>query len=609
MLTPNVSAAILLKAELDCAIDRAQVRLQGPTHTHEDPSVIGRRRQLFPLVVAAIAAAACARPPQTQTAAAHPVTAPSPVAAITPDDLRRRLFIYADDSMQGRETGKIGDYKATTYIAAEAKRLGLEPAGDNGTYFQTIPLHWLVLDSASHAVAHGTPLVFGLDVALLPPVDGIPVPKSATLDAAPTVYGGRFDDQSLLSPDRVAGKIVVVGVAPGTGEAFTQERILRDIQQFSSAGAIVFTNLTDLPGILVTVVHQQPAEVGDSTASPPKLLPPILFVSVPVAERILGARASAWNTGTAGLPLTLSYHYRPSAPQAAARNVVAILRGSDPTLRGEYVAFGAHNDHLGMATTPVDHDSIWVLNHVLRPHGADTPMAPPTAAQATRMRAMLDSLRRLHPPRRDSIYNGADDDGSGTVGELEVAQAFAAAPTRPKRSLLFVWHTGEEEGLWGSDWFTRHTTVPRDSIVAQLNMDMIGRGDSADVATGGPAYLQLIGSRRLSSELGNVVESVNAHEPHPFAFDYAYDANGDPNQFYCRSDHAMYARFGIPIVFFTAGDHADYHMLTDEPQAIDYVKLARVAQLVHDVADTIADLPHRVVVDKPKPDPDAPCRQ
>jgi hypothetical protein len=561
---------------------------------------------LLSLVV--VIAAACAHPSQAPSAGAHPAPTPAHAAAITPDDLKGRLFIYADDSMQGRETGKIGDYKATTYIAAEAKRLGLEPAGDNGSYFQTIPLHWLVLDSTSHAAIQTTPVPFGLEIALLPPVDGIPVPHSVNLNAAPTIYGGRFD-QALLPADRAAGKVVVVGVPPGTGEAFTQERLLPIIQQFATASAIVFTNLTDLPGILTTVINQQPAEIGDSTATPAQLLPPILFVSIPVAERMLGARGGAWNTGSPGAPFTLVYRYRQSAPEAAARNVVAILRGSDPTLRGEYVALGAHNDHIGMTKTAVDHDSIWVVNHVLRAHGADSPLAPPTPAQTTRMRAMLDSLRRLHPPRRDSIYNGADDDGSGTVSELEIAQAFAGAPTRPKRSLLFVWHTGEEEGLWGSDWFTRHTTVPRDSIVAQLNMDMIGRGDSADLATGGPTYLQLIGSRRLSTELGNIVESVNAHEPHPFAFDYAYDANGDSNQFYCRSDHAMYARFGIPIVFFTAGDHPDYHMLTDEPQAIDYVKMSRVAQLVHDVVDTVADLPHRVVVDKPKPDPNAPCRQ
>jgi hypothetical protein len=561
-------------------------------------------------LVPVLAAAACAHQPHTQAAGATPAPAVAPSATITASDLRTRLFIYSDDSMQGRETGKIGDFKATAYIAAEAKRMGLQPAGDSGTYFQTIPLHFLTIDPATSRVAvGGTPLAIGTDVKILPPVDGIPVPTKLALEAVPTIYGGAFDDPTLLSPTQVAGKVVVVGVPAGTGEKFTQERILRDLQQFVPASAIVFTNLDDLPDLLTTVLDQQPAIVGDTMATSPRQLPPILFATTRAAERMLGAPASAWKTGASGQPITLVYGYRPTAPEAPARNVVAVLPGSDPALRGEYVAFGAHNDHLGIAKSAVDHDSIWVVNHVLRPHGADTPLAPPTAAQAARMRVMLDSLRRLRKPRRDSIYNGADDDGSGSVSELEIAQSFATAHDRPKRSLLFVWHTGEEEGLWGSDWFTRHPTVPRDSIVAQLNMDMIGRGDAADLAQGGPAYVQLIGSRRLSTELGNIVETVNAHEPQPFAFDYAFDANGDPNQFYCRSDHAMYARFGIPIVFFTAGDHPDYHQLTDEAAAIDYPKMARIDQLVHDVGDTVANLPHRVVVDHPKPDPDAPCRQ
>jgi hypothetical protein len=555
--------------------------------------------------------AACAHPSTTgTTTAAGPAQAVPITPTIKASDLHTRLYIYSDDSMEGRETGKIGDYKATAYIAAEAKRIGLVPAGDSGTYFQTVPLHFLVLDSTtSHAVVNGQALAIGKDLKILPPVDGIPVPSKVTLNAAPTIYGGQYDAETLLNPQRAAGNVVVVGVPPGTGERFTQDRILRDLQQFGAASAIVFTNLSDLPDLLTTVLDQQPATVGDSVSTPPQQLPPILFVTTAAAERILGASAGAWKAGTAGQPLTFAYSYRPTGPAAPARNVVATLPGSDPTLRGEYVAFGAHNDHIGMAKSAVDHDSIWVLNHVLRPHGADTPLMPPTPAQAARMRVMLDSMRKVNTPRRDSIYNGADDDGSGTVSELEVAQSFAASPTRPKRSLLFVWHTGEEEGLWGSDWYTKHTTVPRDSIIAQLNMDMIGRGDSADLEHGGPTYLQLIGSRRLSTELGNIVEAVNARQPHPFTFDYAYDANGDPNQFYCRSDHAMYARFGIPIVFFTAGDHPDYHQLTDEAGAIDYAKMARVDQLVHDIGDTLANLPHRVVVDHPKPDPDAPCRQ
>ena len=158
----------------------------------------------------------------------------------------------------------------------------------------------------------------------------------------------------------------------------------------------------------------------------------------------------------------------------------------------------------------------------------------------------------------------------------------------------------------------------RDSIVAQLNIDMIGRGDAADevgrtkagaAIHGSPGYLQLVGSRRLSTELGDLVEQVNRDGHHDLTFDYSIDADGHPANIYCRSDHYSYARYGIPVVFFTTGIHSDYHQVTDEPEYIDYVHMARVANLIEDVAVRVADLDHRVVVDHPKPDPNAACRQ
>jgi len=272
------------------------------------------------------------------------------------------------------------------------------------------------------------------------------------------------------------------------------------------------------------------------------------------------------------------------------------------------VAIGPHNVHIITHTAAEDHDSLRAWDTVMRPEGAGTPRMP-TVDQAARIRGILDSLRKLRPPRPDSIANGADDDGSGTVSVLEIAEAMAKGPAHPKRSVLFVWHTGEELGLLGSDWFTRHPTVPRDSIVAYLNIDMIGRGDSADIRGGGPGYLQVIGSRRLSTELGDAVERVNREGKHGFSFDYTYDAHGEPHDYYCRSDHYMYARFGIPIAYFTTGPHMDYHEVTDEPQYIDYPKMARVAGFIEDVALTLADLDHAVIVDKPKPDPNGTCKQ
>jgi hypothetical protein len=292
-----------------------------------------------------------------------------------------------------------------------------------------------------------------------------------------------------------------------------------------------------------------------------------------------------------------------------ARNVVAILPGSDAALRGQYVAVGAHNDHVGMQAGAEDHDSLRAWNSVMRTRGAETSPGVPTAAETDTINRLIDSLRKLRPRRADSVFNGADDDGSGSVSVLEIARALAASPERPRRSILFVWHTAEELGLLGSDWFTRHPTVPRDSIVAQLNIDMIGRGRATDLPQAGPDYVQLIGSRRLSTELGDLVERVNTDDQHHLAFDYTWDANGHPENSYCRSDHYMYARFGIPITFFTTGGHRDYHQLTDEVQYIDFEKMARVASLVEDVALHVANLDHRLVVDKPKPDPEGTCKQ
>ena len=192
---------------------------------------------------------------------------------------------------------------------------------------------------------------------------------------------------------------------------------------------------------------------------------------------------------------------------------------------------------------------------------------------------------------------------------LEVGRVLAASPDRPRRSVLLVWHTAEEAGLLGARYFTDHPTVPLESMVATVNIDMIGRGTPEDVPNGGPRYLQLIGSRRLSTDLGDLVEEVNREGGHGFQFDYTFDADGHPANYYCRSDHYMYARYGVPVVFMSTGGHRDYHMPTDEPQYLDYDKLASVTSFVHDVVRTLADLDQRPVVDKPVPDPNQPCRQ
>jgi hypothetical protein len=293
-----------------------------------------------------------------------------------------------------------------------------------------------------------------------------------------------------------------------------------------------------------------------------------------------------------------------------SRNLIAVIEGSDPVLRNEYVAVGAHSDHVGIARMPVDHDSARAFNRAAwEATGRDANSRGATAAQRAAIRVNVDSLRALRAPRLDSINNGADDDGSGSMALLEIAEAFATSAVRPRRSILLVWHTGEEVGLNGSEWFMDNPTVPREQIVAQVNIDMIGRGSANDVAGGGDDYLTVLGPKRLSSQLDQWVRDVNGRQPRPFALDYQFDADGHPQQFYCRSDHYHYARYGVPIAFFFTSIHEDYHQVTDEPQYIEYPKYTRVTQYLYDLTRFVANQPQRPVVDQPKPDPAGRCRQ
>jgi Zn-dependent M28 family amino/carboxypeptidase len=241
------------------------------------------------------------------------------------------------------------------------------------------------------------------------------------------------------------------------------------------------------------------------------------------------------------------------------QNVVGVLEGSDAVLRNEYVAIGAHYDHVGTG----------------------------------------------QPVAGDAIYNGADDDGSGTVGVLAVAEAFARG-VRPKRSVLFIWHCGEEKGLWGSEYFTRFPTVPLKQIVAQLNMDMIGRskqeGDTkeANRALSGANEIYVIGSKMMSTELGELSERVNRAYLN-LNFNYKYDDPADTNRFFFRSDHYHYAQHGIPIIFYFDGVHEDYHRPSDSADKIDYQKMEKVTRTIFLTAHELANAPTRPRVDKQLP--------
>jgi Zn-dependent M28 family amino/carboxypeptidase len=301
-----------------------------------------------------------------------------------------------------------------------------------------------------------------------------------------------------------------------------------------------------------------------------------------------------------------------------ASNVLAIIPGSDPVLKNEYVVISAHNDHVGVSgpnaqgvSTAVDHDSLRAARLALlrmQMQGGELVANAP----GTTVTVNMDSLRRIRPARRDSIRNGADDDGSGSMGVLEIAEAIAAMPVKPKRTTIFAWWTAEEDGLVGSRWFTDNPTVPLNQVVANINMDMIGRGRAEDVPGGGPDYLGYLGANRLATVLDDRVQAINRQQRNPLRLDNRFDwpiTWPGYNNIYGRSDHANFSRYNIPIVFFFTGLHADYHQVTDEPQYIDYPHYSRIVNFVKDLTVDVANLPTRPKVDRSGAIPPRPIKQ
>jgi peptidase M28-like protein len=523
--------------------------------------------------------------------------------SISAADLQTRLYIFADDSMQGRDAGRVGNQKGTTYIARELQRLGVEPAGDSGTYFQALPYVVRRIAPTSTLSVDGKPLRW------LDQWAATPLAAARSVQGARAVFGGvRADTTRLLSADQAAGKFVVLlaGQAPVALVQADFQALNRAINaRLAGAAAIAVVDLQTLSPSARRLQYEDrvgslPPQPPAGTAPPAPQAQPF-SISAEAAVAILGASPQELQPGAEGGSVTAQLEVLQAPVPQFARNVIGVIRGTDPELKGQYVAIGAHNDHVGFNGVPLDHDSLKLYNNArnaLAIQGNE--LRPVSREQLAAIRLNLDSIRKLRPRRLDSILNGADDDGSGSMAVLEIAEAIARAPERPRRSILFVWHTGEEDGLQGARWFTEHSTVPRDSIVAQINIDMIGRGRATDIPGGGDHYLAVVGSKRLSSELGEAVMAVSRGQPAPLRLDYRFDSTTTwpgYNNIYGRSDHAMYSRFNIPIAFFFTGLHGDYHQRTDEPQYIDYPHYARITRYLNDLLLEVANRPARVRVD------------
>lgn len=556
--------------------------------------------RLWTAALSAIAVAACS----TASMPAPTTTAPSG-PSVEADRLETMLRAFAHDSMLGREAGTEGHLRATRYLEDRARAFGLEPAGEDGTYLQEVPLVERRMTSTVQGLAGA--IEVGSEFAPLV-LEDLNSPSSLELDGIPLVYGGDMASPTEISAAEAEGKIVVLGAARGPqGRAFGL--VGQTLEKLSGAEAILMASLDYASSDIMEFLTEPQVmlDEGDAAGESEGEGPFLAFVSEALVERLFGAGVDALQTGTEGPTLSGTVEPTRSPVAVPTHNVVARIPGSDPALRDEHVVLSAHSDHTGFTVPPVDHDSLRAYLEVVRAGGADDPERDPTPTETERIEQIRASLAR--PSRLDSVNNGADDDGSGSVALLEIGRALAASPEGPRRSVLLVWHTAEEGGLIGARHYTDNPTVPIEQMVATVNLDMIGRGTPDDQKLGGPGYLQLVGSRRLSTELGDLVEAVNEQQGHGMAFDYSFDADGHPSNFYCRSDHYMYARYGVPVVFMTTGGHRDYHMRTDEAQYIDYSKLAQVTGFVRALVERLANVDQRPVVDGPIPDPNEPCQQ
>ena len=558
------------------------------------------------------------------------------VADITANDLRTRLYQFADDSMLGRRIGELGNQKGTDYIAREFKRLGLKPAGDNGSYFQDLPFGPIGFDSSSARLTiAGTSAAARTEWIPVAPSAITGVGGRAELTAARSVFAGRWGDTSVvLDPAVFAGKVAVFTATPasvglaaprptvmlrcdslpnkfGAAAAALVEAAVRDsIAKAGGSGTSVAggrgapTGIPDpraqragVAGILFIVLDSasrpavnaafnsrmtmQPAEMSAAVYRPGGAA-----ISRVVAARLFGRTVDQVAVGTLGETVSEHWSHEWHQSKTPGRNVIAVMPGADPARAAEYVLLGAHNDHVGVNPTAVDHDSLRAVNSVTRPQGANDPSCRPTVEQQHRIDSLITRAHRIRPVLRDSIMNGADDDGSGTVLLLEIAEKFVHE--KPARSIIFVSHEGEEAGLLGSQWFTDHPTIPLASIVAAHNMDMEGKGRVDEVKFGGPTSIQTLGARRLSRDFGDIIDSVNATRAETMAIDKTWDVTANPMNRFCRSDQVNYVHHDIPVTYFSTGYAMDYHQPTDEPRYIDYDHMARVGRFVHDVMMAVA---------------------
>ena len=529
-------------------------------------------------------------------------------ATITPGELAAHLYFFASDFFEGRETATRGQKMAAHYLASEYRRMGLAPKGTAGTddanapeaYFQPFELYGQRLARATlDVMADGEKRLS----SIFSPTeyDGLMYQRfgSAQESEGGVVFAGYgIDDDQLGYNDLAAlqtqgidisGKWLLIfrdepmdtdsmSLLPtedGGVSKWTQRWFLKMQAAFRS-GPTGFLIVGDVGPRGINVAQRAAEEaqaltqaVGslslEESSGRGRAFPPTYTISSELADQILAPTgrtvAEIKQSIDASLTpdvfevpgVTLRSTIQQESFKPTTENVVAFIEGSDPALKDEVVVLSSHYDHIGISA------------------GAEG----------------------------DQINNGADDDGSGTVSILEMADAFMQAKEDgygPRRSILFLNVTGEEKGLLGSRYFTdTEPLVPLENIVTNLNIDMIGRYDPTHPGADSD-YVYIIGSNLISQELHDINVKLNETTGINLDLHERFNSKDDPNQFYRRSDHWNFGKHNIPFIFFFTGTHDDYHGVDDEPDKIEYDRMARIARLIFATAWQVANQDDRPAV-------------
>ncbi len=480
---------------------------------------------------------------------------------ITADELKTHLYKYASDEFEGRETGKPGQKKAVNYLRENYIKLGIPAAKEDGDYFQEVPLEISSVPNVALSISNKE-FKLGESFAIF---NG---PGNMEIDAKEIIFAGYgIEDESYsdYTDLDIKGKIVLIKAGEPKNEDGTYLITGSDkASKWSNlrqafADKIGLANTKGAKGLLFYddgnfgLINQQynilknreNGRISLKTNTAEDFF--FLFINKEVATTIYSKIDEIATTHTISKAINVSF--KSNSKEIASENVIAFIKGSEKP--EEYLVISAHLDHEGV--------------------------------------------------KNGEVYNGADDDGSGTVAILEIAQAFKKAADEgkgPKRSIVFLHVTGEEKGLLGSAYYTDNPIFSLDKTVADLNIDMIGRTDPK--RKGDRNYVYLIGSDKLSTELHNISEEANTKYTN-ITLDYTYNDENDPNRFYYRSDHYNFAKHNVPIIFYFNGTHDDYHRPSDTPDKIQYDLLTNRARLVFYTAWEVANREKRIIADKAIP--------